>query len=338
MFPTNPRDRRLVRTGFTLIELLVVIAIIAILVALLLPAVQQAREAARRSQCKNNLKQLGLALHNYHDLYRTFPPGWVTWMIPGSTYTENRFGTGKYGWSALILPNLDQASIYNAQNFSSHNLPIGTSTGSTPNYLDTHLPVYRCPSDTAPVTGSSTSVSGYAANNRVQNWGVSNYSGNFGTFTSCGTGGGGCFTISPTDTQFNGIFNGNSSVSFRDITDGTSNTILVGEVSAMQYGLNTTTGNPPRAIGGGLWPGIYQNKEYDIVTRSVYYRSGINNSTPDYGYTIDGFGSYHTGGCHMLFADGSVHFISENISSASGTTATLQRLGARNDGQVVGEF
>src|SRR3954454_25192238 len=105
-----------VRRGFTLIELLVVIAIIAILIALLLPAVQQAREAARRTQCKNNLKQIGLALHNYHDTCNSFPPGWInTWA---SNPPRSNFPGNSWGWNAMILPMMDQGNVYNQINWS----------------------------------------------------------------------------------------------------------------------------------------------------------------------------------------------------------------------------
>ncbi len=129
MRPTNKRkDAR----GFTLIELLVVIAIIAILIALLLPAVQQAREAARRTQCKNNLKQIGLALHNYHDMARTFPAG-------------SLFGDDEYGWGTFILPFLEQANLYNKIDFTGQgpNITLLFQEGVT----DQVLPFYICPSN-----------------------------------------------------------------------------------------------------------------------------------------------------------------------------------------------
>ena len=137
--------------GFTLIELLVVIAIIAVLIALLLPAVQQAREAARRTQCKNNLKQIGIALHSYHDTFGGFPPGYVVGAAPANA---------GYAWSAMILPNMDQAVLYNALNFSS--VPAGSVVLS--------LPAWKCPSDTqsdgystynsASLTGGTCSLPG----------------------------------------------------------------------------------------------------------------------------------------------------------------------------------
>src|SRR5581483_8700238 len=132
LFRRHAMARRSWKKGFTLIELLVVIAIIAILIALLLPAVQQAREAARRTQCKNNLKQLGLALHNYHDNFNTFPPGGVN----GTAATSNYQG---WGWSIMLLPQIDQAPLYNQINFS---LSMSTVLAQVPNPLATSLTAF----------------------------------------------------------------------------------------------------------------------------------------------------------------------------------------------------
>lgn len=131
------------RRGFTLIELLVVISIIAILIALLLPAVQQAREAARRTQCKNNLKQIGLALHNYHDVARAFPPGWIAVDDTGSPSAHE--GTSGVGWAAMILPYLEQGNIYSQFNAS---LPLTDPANAA--FLRNQIPGYKCPSDPQP--------------------------------------------------------------------------------------------------------------------------------------------------------------------------------------------
>ncbi|HEY2253284.1 MAG TPA: DUF1559 domain-containing protein, partial [Planctomycetaceae bacterium] len=171
------------RRGFTLIELLVVIAIIAVLVGLLLPAVQQAREAARRAQCKNNLHQLGLALHNYHDMAGTLPPGWI-----GGATMPNR-----WGWGTMILPQLDQGTLYNAlagaQGMDiNSNMAMGFSAVMTtlpqPGLLQTVLPVYRCPSDGGEPTVVTPLANGYMimmppmANTTT--FGRSNYAGVMG--------------------------------------------------------------------------------------------------------------------------------------------------------------
>ena len=290
-----------------MIELLVVIAIIAILVALLLPAVQQAREAARRSSCKNNLKQLGLAMHNYHDTHNVFPPGWVT-RITETPYNNNRFGGRNFAWSALILPYIEQGAIYDQQNFSA-NMPAANNT----NALNTPIAAYRCPSDIGSPTGQST-------HNR--DYGRSNYAGNYGHQQLNGHD----------FVQFTrGLFYGNSSVRMRDITDGTSNTILIGEHSIRQRGLIDVD-------GAGIWPGLFQNKQMDLLTRSTDNNTRINKTSPVGNDAKDGFGSFHTGGAQFVLADGSVIFLSENINSAAGLDGTFQRLGCRDDGLVIGEF
>ncbi|HWL07422.1 MAG TPA: DUF1559 domain-containing protein [Planctomicrobium sp.] len=316
--------------GFTLIELLVVIAIIAILVALLLPAVQQAREAARRSQCKNNLKQIGLALHNYHDTFSTFPPGWVSHLthFTSNDFTNNRFTGRNWGWSAMILPNLDQGPLYNRLNFSVAP-PLGTATDSL---TATTIPVFQCPSDSGPKRQEDNG-SFFA---------ISNYLGVYGASRPRDQN----VEITPGDddrrtngiTPQPGVFYINSKIGIRDITDGTSNTFVVGESSTSQYGLRN---DPSRTgIGAGTWAGVTQNKQFDLVTRSTYFRNPMNTSTDPMSdqNAKDGFGSFHTGGAHFLMGDGAVRFVSENISSASGITATYQRLGARADGFPVGEF
>ena len=189
------------RRGFTLIELLVVIAIIAVLIALLLPAVQQAREAARRTQCRNNLHQIGLALHNYHDTHNCFPPGQVD---RGETSTMH------HSWMTLILPFVDETALYNAYNFDlvswgSTNLTV---TGST-------LAQYNCPSDPQVAHvygGASTGYSGTASSNYAGSWGP-NY--NYNTIDVAQAG--------------RGLFGLDSKVRMRDIRDGTSQTIGAGE-------------------------------------------------------------------------------------------------------------
>lgn len=201
--------------GFTLIELLVVIAIIAILIALLLPAVQQAREAARRTECKNNLKQLGLAIHNYHDSFNTVPPGWI-----GSGVSA----PNNFGWSIFLLPQIEQNNLYNSLNFN-------TAFGTTDTNLSAILPAFRCASDTGSASYSGLSRSNYA--------GVIVYSaGNVSS--SAATHGGGSF--------------GNvSKHNFRDYRDGMSQTIMLGE--RMSTGLINGLQRGTEAIVAGLLAG-----------------------------------------------------------------------------------
>ncbi|HWL07203.1 MAG TPA: DUF1559 domain-containing protein [Planctomicrobium sp.] len=297
------------KAGFTLIELLVVIAIIAILVALLLPAVQQAREAARRSQCKNNLKQIGLALHNYHDSHNTFPPGW----IGVAANVPNPEGGNGFSWGTFILPYLDQGPLYNSFNFRlsmthADNLP----------FIKTKLTVFQCPSDPKPDTFTEDGVELATAN----------YVGLFGTgeIHECyhefeeGHGIGECIG--------NGAFFLNSKVLIRDFTDGTSNTLMVGERTTF----TDEDGEKHYATWGGAIPG----KEGAASMVLSHAEHGPNHSKRNSGHGHahgEDFGSSHTGGAHFVMADGHVVFISENINEE-----TFQRLGSRNDGHVIGEF
>jgi len=256
------------RRGFTLIELLVVIAIIAVLIALLLPAVQQAREAARRTQCRNNLHQLGLALHNYHDTHQLFPPGWV--RSAGANDLRSTM------W-AMILPFLDEGALYNAYNFATGAgaLIVTNSTVTMAN-----LAQYNCPSDSAPGLTSTY----FRQCSYVGNWGVSNKEND----TS---------HQSPTYTakQY-GPFSPNSKVRIRDVRDGTSQTLAVGEQR------HDTWGAPP------LWAqGIYGQplSGTNVALNTVYttYNADQNRQ----------FSSLHEGGVFFLFLDGQVRFLSENI-------------------------
>ena len=260
------------KSGFTLIELLVVIAIIAILVALLLPAVQQAREAARRSSCKNNLKQIGLALHNYHDTHNVFPPGSVGVNIT-STF-------------AFILPYMEQSALYDLWNF---NRPMdhadnGPARGGV-------VDGYFCPSRSR--TGNRDT------NNPPQACG--DYA------TSVGTAN--INTSNP--NNWVGMFNQNSNTKMRDLTDGTSNTIAVGEKRTAQQSLMS----PVFRWG---WH----------ASRGMNTRMNVHATTWNDDWA--NFGSEHKGGAQFLFADGAVHFVSENIDFD-----LYRNLGNRADGNVV---
>jgi len=293
------------RNGFTLIELLVVIAIIAILVALLLPAVQQAREAARRSSCKNNLKQIGLAIHNYHDVNNAIPPGWVD-SDPHANVTNRNL----LGWMTFILPYVEQSSLYDAisqagafeQTWTSvADMTTASATVPTP-YARTVINTYICPSD--PMDGINTKVS---------NYGKSNYTG---------LGGNAYITNETTGAKPTGSFYDNSKVSFRDYTDGLSNTIIVGERS--------TVTKPGYNKNGTIWIGGTSNATYynnnAITTSGDYY--SINWPAGSWNIT-----SPHQGGAQFVVGDGSVRFLSENIHGM-----TLQNLSYIADGNVLGEF
>ncbi|TWT61514.1 DUF1559 domain-containing protein [Rubinisphaera italica] len=320
--------------GFTLIELLVVIAIIAILVALLLPAVQQAREAARRSSCKNNLKQIGLAMHNYHDTHRVFPPGLVMVDCRPGVNEGNHRHTGRHpSWGFYLLPFLEEAAIYDIQDFRmSGSCPSGGAPGglgildapSNANATNNTLDSFSCPSDTKPSRGKG-------------GFGTSSYAANRGN-----TNRGGQTTGLQMD-ETTGMFWVNSNTRMRDITDGTSSTIMVGEVSWKQY-YNWTNANNSNLAQGALWPGVPTMKFDPLALRDVNAPRPINLSRPYTGAGTgpsndnDGFGSFHQGGAQFVFADGSVHFLSENINSQASPLGTYQKLGIKNDGLVVGEF
>lgn len=323
--------------GFTLIELLVVIAIIAILVALLLPAVQQAREAARRTQCKNNLKQIGLALHNYHDTYNAFPPGRVRNTYSGIT---DAWYTGNIGWLPRVLAQIEQNNLFNQIDW---NLGFGTAgtdgdqgvNGANPTGARRQIiPAFRCPSD--PGTGGVPwrTPAGVAVTGQLPNTGYAtgNYVASVGRTTRLNA-------VPP------GMFGQNTKVNMRDMTDGTSNTVAVSEVVIGFYRDDSNdvgnltncawtgtkrTGNTSQA--GGSW-------FYHYFPQTGFFNTfvGPNSKAPDCGQNSDRVNqaarSMHTGGVQAVLADGSVRFISENID-----LTTWGYLGDKSDGNVLGEF
>jgi len=295
------------RRGFTLIELLVVIAIIAVLVAILLPAVQQAREAARKSQCRNNLKQLGIALHNYHASCNTFPPGYVA----GAVYPATTCG---WGWCAQILPHLDQGPLYNSLNFQ---LPIENSVNQP--LLSNKLPGMLCPSDqTDPGQFTITDASGTVI---IQAAAPSSYAVTVGDDSS------------EADAMTgNGTFFRNSRVRIGDIRDGTSTTVLAGE-RAFAYVNGTWAGAPNNAIvkAGSLNPWKTATATSAIFVQC--HNNWINIMTDSDG-GLDDFSSLHTGGAQLLFADGSVRFI-QSITSDGPLHRTFWGMGTRNGGEVI---
>lgn len=334
------------RYGFTLIELLVVIAIIAILIALLLPAVQQAREAARRTQCRNNIKQLGLALHNYHDSHKVFPPARLhyTGTERGGCTWQNQPG---HSWRVQILPYIDQAPLYGRINFDLHPANTGTNVA---NVMNVDIPAYRCPSDPgnrpnaayAPLNymvsiGSAADVRGEGGNTTLLTGNSVNPDGYWSA------------VVQNNGTQ-KGVFSSNSRTRMSEITDGSSNTLLASEcrVGTKLYGnagnesLCTTAKalapDSTRSDRGyswffGDWPTWYF---------SCARTPNFNRTTPDNGIfdctNFSGGGglaarSLHTGGVHALLADGSIRFVSDNIH-----LQTWQNLGNKADGNPIGEF
>ena len=298
------------RRGFTLIEFLVVGSIVATLLSLVTPALQQAREAARQSTCKNNLKQMAIALHNYHDVYNAFPLAWnANVSTPGNG--------PRSGWQISILPFMDQAPLYevvmdviNGSQMPPADALIGRRKEKL---LQTHIENYRCPSDTTSAT-----------NPMRGDYGTSNYSGNHGSLSlpRWTTGRGTAFWPGPMDTprKANGIMWWNSRPGFRDITDGASNTFMIGERCVTS--------------GAGIWPGVGSNEfENDVMTECSH------GSRPNRGLTS--FSSAHPGGVQFVMCDGRVVFINDNIDSKPVTEGDLgiyQRLANRHDGLPVGDF
>lgn len=350
-----PRKQR----GFTLIELLVVIAIIAILIALLLPAVQQARESARRTQCKNNLKQLGLAFHNYHDTFNTFPLG-VRVSIP-PTPGQIHYGPSFY---AGILPYLEQANVYSRLNFSgTHPGWTGAGGGSVGNangaqINGVHIEAFVCPSSpldkfiqdgnggalqTCPsyvgISGAVDEDKTSAATPATDTDGFLNDRQVFGGNCCAANSQNGYFSAS-------GILVWNESIGLNKVTDGTSNTIMVGETSdwsvdAAGNRFDIRGGAPHGWLMGtdgfgvtSTWGGPLARKfnltsvRYAPGTKN-YNLSGVHNNHGPNNPLI----SAHTGGVQVVFADGHVSFISNNIN-----LATLKAACSRDDGKVQGEL
>ena len=312
------------RKGFTLIELLVVIAIIAILVALLLPAVQQAREAARRTQCRNNLKQMGLALHNYHDIHSTFPPGYTARGVTDDDDVTAETGAG-YAWSFAILPQMDQANVVNGIDTN-----LDASEPSNLNIaLSGSLSVFLCPTD------SNAAEFDVTDGTDTYLLPTSNYAGIFGYGSVTNNVG-----------ESTGVFDRNSSIRIRDITDGTSNTICVGERKSVHdfaqpnpsVDANTTwyaaIPNVVRNAGMAAMPMMTEGPG-SMILGHVGQMMGMMtmHSTPNNTNHIVHFSSQHIGGVQFLLSDGSVHFMSENIDYD-----TFRNLGERADGNVTGEF
>ena len=358
--------RSSVRRGFTLIELLVVIAIIAVLIALLLPAVQSAREAARRAQCVNNLKQIGLALHNYHSATGSFPlatSAAAAGSSSGYGYTPQTWGT--FSCFALMLPYLEQQPIYNSCNF---NWTVSWGNGQYYNSTayNANLAVFICPSD-----GKSATLSSTDGNN-------CNYFGSMGT------------TIAPWATTANGIFANQAAYGMQNITDGTSNTIAFSEAlvgdnkNSTKWRDGLAAGSTSAASAYYAWPsgpGSNQPGAYDANTIpalvlqdlqqcTTWFNSQQNpawqnkgdrwaNGSPGLSifntivtpnsqqypwsscrFSCGGCGndyaqyvtsnSNHPGGCNVGFADGSVKFVKSTISQA-----TWWALGTKDYGETI---
>jgi prepilin-type N-terminal cleavage/methylation domain-containing protein len=338
------------RLGFTLIELLVVIAIIAVLVALLLPAVQQAREAARRTQCKNNLKQIGLALHNYHEQFNILPYG--TAASGGSYATLIPSGVkNATGWLSL-LPNLDQAPAYNQYNFNAASGPwlvnSGTLAGGGVPAVNEQvaaiaIPGFLCPSDNGPKTngpydpGWSKGVGPYGCSVNIQS-ARSNYG--FAVLSGQAGNAGGNWNAEPLNPSWGGrakaMFGEDSNCNFRDVSDGLTNTVMVSETTLAVYDGVTQCWACDQHVGAGIafafppnQPGTINNWQCCYWSPPQGSRSNMAGKLGEWGSP----GSVHTGGMHVLLGDGSTRFITQNIN-----ITIQQNLGRIADGNPLGTF
>jgi len=297
------------RKAFTLVELLVVIAIIGILIALLLPAVQAAREAARRSSCSNNLKQVGLALHMYHDINNQLPAGWMGY--DPSTGLPHWFGLPGWAWSSKILPYMEQGAAY--KNLVHFDLPITDPANAEARVFP--VSTFRCPSDIGgktfllqgggPMVGPGTFTPVDLA--------TGNYIGMFGSVDIhlvCPGPGGQC--------EGNGSFFLNRGVRFSDITDGLSQTLIVGERCSK--------------LAPSTWVGLVTGGEHmpARVVGVAAYPPNAEAAPVEY---FHNFSSFHPSGTHFLSADGSVRLIPQTIDMA-----VYQALATRSGSEVVGGY
>ena len=312
-----PHRRASGRRGFTLVELLVVIAIIATLIGLLLPAVQSSREAARRMQCGNNLKQLGLALHSYNAAYH---------MLPG--YMIDKFGNGgtNWAWGAVILPFIEQGTLYDSLDVSNVDAHVAGADGNKLAAMQQAIPIFRCPTDTGPVLNSDWNAMRRGFGGPFVPTATSNYVGsNHSHRNNRSPAANGVFV----NVGYNAGYTTHvKRIGLRNVADGTSKTIAIGERvhrlrgvllrASVVFGVNDSDENQNNygtsaVVGAGAWT--------------------LNSD-------IKGFSSLHAGTAQFLIADGAVRPISENIDhrTDAAINSTFEYLIGRADGNAVNSF
>jgi prepilin-type N-terminal cleavage/methylation domain-containing protein len=290
------------RNAFTLVELLVVIAIIGLLIALLLPAVQAAREASRCTTCRNNLKQIGLGLHTFHDTYHRLPAGWEAYTAAGSQIPDPE-GVPGWAWGAHILSGIEQAPLADQIQLK---VAIDDPQHAAPRIKK--LEIFRCSSD--PKIEDLFTLDAEDGSGPILDLARANYVGMFGTKELED-----CEGLGPQQCTSDGPLYHNSKTNFRDILDGLTSTILAGERSSR--------------LGDSTWTGSVSGGE-EAMARAM----GVADHTPNHASShLDDFGSHHAGGAQFVLGDGSVRFISENIA-----LPVYQSLATRAGGEPAANF
>lgn len=309
------------RSGFSLIELLVVIAIIGILVALLLPAVQAAREQARRTACTNNLKQIGLAIANYTNRHGALPPGYQSIY---NTLSQEETGPG-WGWASMILPDLEQQSLHDRIAFETSIQSLSMATVRT-----VPLAVFLCPSDNMPHTWTATDGETWLYMGRI-------YSSSIPICDIAGSNYVGCFGISEPGVNGEGVFYRGSYMPLTAITDGLSQTLCVGERSEnlqQGRGMATWVGAVP---GANLWscaPNPYEPDAGTCVQEAsagmILGHTGEGHGPGDPYGDVNQFTSRHGGGCFFVYCDGHVQFLRKTMNYS-----VYLALSTRNWGEII---